>query len=357
MSTDRMKPGERLVAVLMGQKPDRVPVSPFILGYAAKIVGLPIGDLYTDPKKSFRAQLLCAEMHGYDSSPMYGYAAVGAWEFGGKVGFPYEPGQSAPYVVKEPVESEEDVDRLEVPDPKNAGSVPIAMEIARQCYASGLPAVFQSGEVLTYAGNIMGPTRLLTWMIRKPELVHKVCKKVEEFLIACAEYFTSTFGADRCIAFAGGPIESNKLISPKQFEEFVYPYMLRIHRKILDMGVQIILEHPCADQNKNMPWYRKLREECGWRGKYVWNFGPETPLETQIAQFGEHDVIMGNVDPPSFQFRSFEEVLLLCKENIERGIKNPSGYILGPGCEMPPLAPPINVYAMIKASREYGRYD
>jgi uroporphyrinogen decarboxylase len=67
-------------------------------------------------------------------------------------------------------------------------------------------------------------------------------------------------------------------------------------------------------------------------------------------------VIMGNVDPPSFQFRSFEEVLMLCKENIERGIKNPSGYILGPGCEMPPLAPPINVYAMIKASREYGSY-
>jgi len=353
---DRMKPGERLAAVLMGQKPDRVPVIPFILGFAAKIVGVPIGDLYTDPKKSFRAQLLCAEMYGYDSSPMYAYASFGAWEFGGKVGFPYEPGQSAPYVIEEPVKSEEDVDKLEVPDPKTAGSIPIMMEIARQCYAIGLPAVFQCGEVLTTAANIAGPGRLLVWMKRKPELVHKLNKKIEEFFVACAEYFVSTFGADKCMAFGGGPVESNKLISPNQFGEFVYPYMLRVHRKVLEMGVQIILEHPCADQNKNLPWYRKLREECGWKGKYIWVFGPETPLENQISLFGDHDVIMGNVDPPSFQFKSFEEILLLCKDNIERGMKNPSGYILGVGCEMPPYAIPINVYAMIKASREYGSY-
>jgi len=45
---------------------------------------------------------------------------------------------------------------------------------------------------------------------------------------------------------------------------------------------------------------------------------------------------------------------MLCKDNIERGIKNPSGYILMPGCEMPPLAPPINVHAMVYAARKFG---
>jgi uroporphyrinogen decarboxylase len=354
---DRMTPMERLTAVLMGQKPDRVPVNPFILGFAAKIVNLPLGDLYADPKKSFRAQLLCAEMYGYDATPMYGYASFGAWEFGGEIGMPYEPGQSAPYVIKHPVESPEDVDKLEVPDPSKAGSIPIAIEIGKLCYENKMPVVFQAGEVLTTAANIAEPARLLRWMIREPGVVHKLNKKVAEFFIAVAEYFTSTFGADKCMAFTGGPVESNKLINPRQFGEFVFPYMKQIHSKVLGMGVHVILEHPCSDQNANLPYYVQLRKELGWNGKYIWVFGPETPLERQIECFGEHDIIMGNVDPPSFQFKSFEEVLALCRDNIERGIKNPSGYILGVGCELPPLAPPINVYALMKAAREYGRYQ
>ncbi|MEM1574068.1 MAG: uroporphyrinogen decarboxylase family protein [Candidatus Methanomethylicaceae archaeon] len=353
---ERMTSLERMMAVLMGQKPDRIPVNPFILGFAAKICGVPIGDLYADAKKSFRAQLLCAEMYGYDATPMYGYASFGAWEFGGKIGFPYEPGQSAPYVIKHPVETPEDVDKLEVPDPKKAGSIPIAMELARLCYEHKFPVVFQAGEVLTTAANIAEPARLLNWMARKPDVVHKLLKKVAEFFIEVAKYFTSTFGADKCMAFTGGPIESNKLISSKQFEKFVFPYMKEIHSKVLGMGVNIILEHPCSDQNANLPYYVKLREEMNWRGKYIWVFGPETPLEKQIECFGKYDVIMGNVDPVAFQFKSFEELLLLCKDNIERGIKNPSGYILGVGCEFPPPSPPINAYALVKAAREYGSF-
>ncbi|MBC7121267.1 MAG: uroporphyrinogen decarboxylase family protein [Candidatus Methanosuratus sp.] len=353
---DRMSSTERMGAVLMGQKPDRVPVNPFILGFAAKICNLPLGDLYTDPKKCFRTQLLCAEMYGYDATPMYAYASYGAWEFGGEIGMPYEEGQSAPYVIKHPVETPEDVDKLEVPDPKTAGSIPVSMGVGKLCYEHGMPVVFQSGEVLSPAAMIAEPSRLLSWMIRKPEVVHKLNKKIAEYFVAVAEYFTSTFGADKCMSFAGGPVESNKLINANQFAEFVYPYMKEIHSKVLGMGVPIILEHPCSDQNKNLPYYQKLREELGWKGKYIWVFGPETPLERQIEIFGKHDVLMGNVDPPSFQFKDFDEIVALCKDNIERGIKNPSGYILGVGCELPPLAPPINVYAIMKAAREYGSY-
>jgi len=58
------------------------------------------------------------------------------------------------------------------------------------------------------------------------------------------------------------------------------------------------------------------------------------------------------VDPPSFQTKSFDEVLALCKDNIAQGMNSPSGFILMPGCEMPPLAPPINVHAMLVASRQ-----
>ncbi len=354
---DRMSPGERMFGLMTGQKIDRIPVSPFAQGYTAKICGVSLGDWYSDPKKCFWCQLMAADIHGYDATPMYGYASVGAWEFGGKVGFPYEVGHGAPYVTKHPVEKPEDVDRIEVPEPKDAGGYPLAMDVAKLCNSMGMPAVLQIGGFVTFCGNIMEPSRMLLWMIRKPELIHKMNRKIEELQKAVVDWFVATFGADKCMAFSGGATESNKVISAKQYAEFALPYEINIHKYALDKGIHAILEHPCADQNANMPHYKTLREACGWRGKYVWNFGPETPLEKQIEMFGAHDIIGGNVDPPSFQTKSFDEVLMLCKDNIERGMKNPSGYILMPGCELPPLTPPVNLHAMMTAARKFGSFE
>lgn len=354
---DRMTSGERMFAVMTGQKLDRVPVSPFAMGYTAQICGIPLGDFYADGKKCFKCQLLASDLHGYDSTPMYAYASIGAWEFGGEIGFPYEPGHGAPYVKKHPIEKPEDVDKIEVPDPKTAGSIPLFMEVSKQANALGMPAVFMIGAFITHCGNAMETSRMLLWMIRKPELVHKFIGKIEGYEKLVTDWFVDTFGGDKCMAFAGGAIESNKVISPKQFESFSVSHEINIHRYALDKGVPSVMMHPCADQNKNLPFYKQIREACGWKGKYVWNFGPETSIEKQIENFGAHDVIGGNVDPPSFQTKSFEEIVMLCKDNIERGIKNPSGYILMPGCEMPPLAPPINVHAMVYAARKFGSFE
>ncbi len=346
-----------MFGLMTGGKIDRIPVSPFAMGYTAVIAGKSIGDFYSDAKTNFWCQLMAADMHGFDSQPMYGYASIGAWEFGGKIGFPYEVGHGAPYVITHPADTPEAVDKIEVPNPKTAGSIPITMEVSKMCTALGMQAIFFVGGFITNTGNIMEPAKMLLWMLRKPELVHKMNKKVLEFQKGVTDYFIDTFGLQKCMIFAGGATESNKLISPKQFETFALPYETEIHNYALDKGIHAVLEHPCADQNGNIVHYRKLRENCRWRGKYVWNFGPETPLEKQIEVFGHHDIIGGNVDPPSFQTKSFDEVMALCKDNIERGMKNPSGYVLMPGCEMPPLAPPINVHAMMTAARKFGAFE
>ena len=65
---------------------------------------------------------------------------------------------------------------------------------------------------------------------------------------------------------------------------------------------------------------------------------------------------MGNVDPVTIQEGTPEEVLALCGECIAEGKDHPAGYALMSGCEIPPQAPPVNVFQMVKACREYGRY-
>ena len=66
---------ERVNALLQGKSLDRVPFLSFILGFCAKNVGYPVATIYSDPEKSFWAQVWTREQYGYDSDPFYGYAS------------------------------------------------------------------------------------------------------------------------------------------------------------------------------------------------------------------------------------------------------------------------------------------
>jgi uroporphyrinogen decarboxylase len=220
-----------------------------------------------------------------------------------------------------------------------------------------MPAIFQAGSVFTTASVVAETSLFLKWMFQEPKTVHLILEKIAALFINALEYFAAQYGPENCLVFDGGPSEANTVISPQKFKEFAFPYIEKVHTKIRDIGFAGVLMHPCADQNANIPYYIELREKLNWSGKYFWLFGPETPLETQIKAFGSHDVICGNVDPPSFQTKSYGECLQLCKENIEHGKDSPGGFMLAPGCEFPPLAPPVSLMAMVDAAQMFGRYE
>ena len=93
-----------------------------------------------------------------------------------------------------------------------------------------MPVTLQIGAPLTWAGSVIGEERMMNWLIKKPELVHIVLDKVTEFVIKVAEYYVKEFGAEKLMAFHGAATETNKLISPKQFETFSLPY-LQTHQR------------------------------------------------------------------------------------------------------------------------------
>ena len=55
---------------MRGEKPDRVPVIPFVFGHTALMCGQPLARVYDDAAQSFRCQVLCQEMYGYDGGPL-----------------------------------------------------------------------------------------------------------------------------------------------------------------------------------------------------------------------------------------------------------------------------------------------
>jgi len=349
---ETMSSPERMDALMKGERPDRVPVIPFIFGHTALMCGEPLARVFDDAEQSFRCQVLCQEMYGYDGGPLYAYASAGGWEFGGEAEFPYKRYSGAPVVTRHPVESEEEALPLEVPrDVTKAGALPIALDVARLQAEHGMPVTLQIGSPFTWAGSVIGEDRMMRWMLKKPHLVHRTLEKVSEFVVRVAEHYVEEFGAANLMAFHGAATESNKLISPKQFETFVLPYYRRVNERVIDLGVPSMFIHICGEQNKNLEYWQQvpLPEHT------ILSFGREVALRTAMEMF-PGQIIAGNVDPTLIQEGRPEDVLEQARECIETAKHHEGGYVLMAGCDVPPLAPPVNVFQLVKAAREFGRY-
>ncbi len=354
-----MTPQQRLLAVINRKKPDRVPVLPLVRAYAAKVAGMPLDEFWSDGDRYFDANLMSMRLHGYEQFPLYGYSACGPWEFGGRIQMPQPHGDTAPAVTEHPVETIDDIDRLEVPTFKNKlpGAYAIADQTAERCAAMGMPAGFQAGSVFSAAAQVAETTQFLTWVMSNPKAVHKLMEKVSDMFVNALTYFADKYGAENCMPFQAGLIEANGLISSVQFEKMVHPYNLKVNQKIKELGIQTVLMHPCGNQNLNIPYYVQMREACDWHGRYIWIFGPETPIANQMKAFGKRDIICGNVDSLQINEKTYEELVELCKSIIETGKSNPGGFILSPGCEFPAEAAPAKVMAFMEAAEQFGRYQ
>ncbi len=350
---DKMTSAERMRTLGTGQRPDRVPVILLALGFCARTVGYSIGSLFTDPEKSFWAQLWTMEMYGIEGSPTYSFATSAGWDFGGEVKFPTSEWEQVPAFKRFAITSEEDVDRLKLPDVKTAGSLPPAMELSKLCERYHLPIMVAVGSPLTWATGVCEMDTLCRWMLRKPEVVHKILRLVTDHCLRVAEHWVNTFGAKRVTGFTAAPSEANQVISPKQFEEFALPYLKEVHEKVLAMGVRRFMCHICGGQNLNLPYYTQV--PMGDNG--IVTFGHEVDLTTAIEYFGDTCIIAGNVEPQLIQNGTPQQVYEAARQCIEKAKYAPRGFILMPGCELPPMAPPYNVYMLKKAAIDFGWYD
>jgi len=344
---------ERSEVLLHGQRPDRVPLYPFALGFCARNVGYPLSSMYNDPEKSFMAQLWTFEQYGFDGIPEFGYASYGGWEFGGEIKFPSGEWEQAPSHGKFAVNSEKDLEKLKLPNVKKDGMLPIAMEFSKLQDKFGMPISIVLGGNFTIAGNICPVEKLCRWMVKSPESVHRILRLATDHIIEVVQYWVDTFGADRVMPKIWEPLAANYIISPKQFEKFVLPYLKETSKKILAMGIKHIFYHICGEQNLNLPYWAKV--PMGNPG--IVSVGHQVDLSTAIKYFGNTCIIAGNVEPAVIQNGSPQQVYELCKACIKKAKYAPRGFMLMSGCEIPPMAPPYNVYMMRKAVEDFGWYE
>jgi uroporphyrinogen decarboxylase len=258
----------------------------------------------------------------------------------------------APVVTNYPAKTPEEVEALEIPDVETAGYLPLCIEFAEIQRMLGLPVVVPAWGPLTAAANVVGVDTLCRWMIKKPDTVHSLLRKVVVFAKRVIDYFVGRFSGQRLSGEGGCATSSNQIISPNQFQEFALPYQREVHEHALSKGVNNIFCHICGEQNDNLLHW--VQVPFGQRG--ILSFGEEVELTRAIEIFGDRHIVAGNVEPRLIAEGTWQEIYQRAKACIEKAKDAPGGYILMSGCDVPPSSPPYNIYALRKAVMDFGFY-
>jgi len=320
--------------------------------FAVQNAGFPAAAAYNDPDKSFRAQVRTIEMFAEEGIPRMavGGASDVTWAFGGEIKWPTGEFDMAPIATRHPVNSEAEAIAIEMPsDIATAGPLPLYLKMARLQHENHLPVFPFITSPIEGARSLCGPEFLMRWMFKKPELAHRMLRLGTDYSVAVVRHFARMFPPDEMLIYVAAPTASNNMISPKLFETFVLPYQTELHQKTLDAGVRHIYCHICGEQNKNLPMW----EEIPMGDPGIVSFGHEVDLSDAVAAFGDRCIITGNIEPAVIHLGSPREIYRLSREALEKGSKAPRGYILMPGCGIPPNIPPYNLFMLKKAQMDF----
>jgi len=348
--TDRSGIGANFRRLLKGEKTTRPLVWLYgaVPSFAVQNVGYEPIAAYNDPEKAFDAQLKTIAMYGTDGIPRMavGGASDVTWAFGGEIKWPTGEYDMAPVATRHPVNSEDDARGIRVPtDIDGTGPMPLYLKMARLQHDHGFPVFPFVTSPIEGARSLCGPELLLRWMIKKPDLAHRLMRVSTDYSVAMVRRFSHLFPPEEVLVYVAAPTASNHMISSRMFEKFVLPYQQELHEETLNSGIRHIYCHICGEQNKNLPLWESI--PMGDPG--IVSFGHEVDLDDAVRSFGNRCIIAGNIEPALIHLGDPADIYRQCREAIDKGKRASRGFILMPGCGIPPNVPPYNLYMLKKA--------
>lgn len=195
-----------------------------------------------------------------------------------------------------------------------------------------------------------GMDKLFYAYLENPHMVHQIARIVTDYTIEAIELAVK-LGADIISLDGDLAHNTNMLISPKHFREYVKPYYIEIVKHIHHLGLKVF-KH--TDGN-HMKIFDDLLE-IGFNGIH-----PIQPQCMDLAEvkekYGDKICLMGNID-------CIETLVKKDLKAVEEEVKSAieiaapgGGYILASSNTIHPGVKAANYIAMVKAAHRYGKYD
>lgn len=374
-----MLPKDRVKKVIALEKPDRVPVAPQVNEHAARVLGVPYGDVFNSAELAAKALLKCYEVYqGADMSFGGGFGFVyyspfadahSSWFFNWKLPAPGE--DQVPQMLEDQIISGDQYDLLMEKGLLyfiRPGRPEFGQFISKltQMAEAFKPAEQKARELGLFnymlsliniptdiIANLRGLTGYLTDFYDRPEKLRQVCDWLKDDLIAMGLNLANQVVAGKPEAsrtiLIGANRASASYISPRMFEEFAWPYFFKEVTAVINAGYTPVI-HLDGNWTPMAGYFRAFP-----RAKCLFHLDDQNDIFQWKKILGDHSALMGNVPASLLAFGTEAQVDGYCRKLIEE-VGEGGGFILANACALPYDARVENVRAMIRAAVKYGVY-
>ncbi|WP_457554508.1 uroporphyrinogen decarboxylase family protein [Candidatus Pyrohabitans sp.] len=194
----------------------------------------------------------------------------------------------------------------------------------------------------TKAANLRGVEQLMRDTYKNKEFVKRVVDFAGELILAFYEPLIKDAGME-AVSIAD-PTASGDLISKRQFTEFALPALKELVKELEKMGARTFL-HICGNTSDKL-------HEIAESGASCFSLDHKVDLAMAKRELSGRICIAGNVNPVAVLAEGTpEEVVSAAKECISSAAEG-GGYVLCPGCDIPPTVPLENIRAFVGTVKE-----
>jgi uroporphyrinogen decarboxylase len=333
---------------ILGESGSTIPSFPIIFGYSIwayhKHTGIPAYEIMKDGSKHASAQLYVAKEYDLPFVVAYTDLNIVGEALGATLTYMNDV---IPVLEVPAIENSDLIEWLEPANPQKDGRMP---EILKTCEIfvkkfKDPEHILNAGVEgpITAAASIWGMENLMRNMIKNPDLVHKILEvatdSIIDFLNAQMEYGMN-------MVSIAEPSASCTCISPKFFQEFAYPYLKRIARKVNTISFMI---HICGESQNIIKTLTKI-PKIGTISVDIVN------LRKAKEIIGRKFIsLMGNVPTEVMRYGTPQQVEYEANKCIREAAEG-GQFMLSTACDLSPGTPPENIRALINAGKKYGTF-
>ncbi|MBM7866090.1 uroporphyrinogen decarboxylase [Heliobacterium gestii] len=340
---ESMTPLERLQAYNRGEAVDRMPCVPIVGNTAARVIGAKISQFRGNGALLAQAHTEAYRLFRYDIIRIFTDLYTQAEAMGAIVHYPDD---ETAYLAAPAIKDVSEIERIVPADPERDGNLPHHLEaLQRTLDAVGKEVTVTAALTcpFTNASFLIGAETLVRLTLRNPDAVHRLCELSLETSLRYAKAILDAGG----VPSLTDAMSSSTVISPRQFQEFSYPYLKRLIGYIHSRGKSVTL-HICGRTNRIWDLMVEAGADCI-------SIDNDADLLEAKEKVGHRVRLMGNVKPSETMLQGRpDDVCQAVLQCIAQAYDNPKGYIVASGCSLPTETPFANIHAMLDTVREVG---
>ena len=331
---------ERFLSTVQFKKADRQPVIAPVFGHAAVLGNRDLSDYVQKGELLAECQLKALGRYQHDAVFAIMDASVETEAAGSILEY---RSNMYPMIKDHVLEDIETFNKLLIPDPYSAGSMPEQLQAVKRLRQELGDDVAVIGCVLgpmTLTGQLLGLEKSLFLAVDEPEIFESILDYATRVII---EFGRAQLEAGAHLIMVFEPTGSPAVIPPSFFREMLVSRLKQCFQSFTTAGSVANFLHIAGPTKPILPYYKET-------GVNLANFDYYVGAD-EIKSLLPDICLCGNVKSGLFLEPDPAEVIQAAKV-LSDAFKESRGFILSAGCEIPPEANPKNIEVLAEFARK-----